>query len=79
MVRKSDEWRRWCDRAGVPQVTLHAARTGSVTYLITLGVPLLDVAKWDGHDLPTMLKHYDRSPVSATVGDALSRILTAEG
>ena len=75
----SDQWRRWCRKADVPVVTLHAARHGSVTYMIAAGVPLLDVSKWHGHDLPTMLRTYDHAPVAATVGDTLSALLTAEG
>lgn len=65
-------------KADVPVVTLHAARHGSVTYMIAAGVPLLVVSKWHGHDLPTMLRTYDHAPVAATVGDTLSALLTSE-
>ena len=45
----SEEWLLVCDRAGVPRVTLHSARHGSVTRMRDAGVPLHLVAAFHGH------------------------------
>ena len=56
--RWSDLWRRHCRAAGVPDVTLHAARHSSVTAMRDLRVPDHIVAAWHGHDEYVMRRTY---------------------
>ena len=70
-----DEWRRLCVAAGPASITLHAARTTSVTRLIRdAGLPVEDVALWHGHDPAVALRHYHRDEETrlAAAGAALA-------
>jgi integrase len=59
LERWTDPWRAHCRAAGVPMITLHAARHSSVTAMRRAGVPDRDVAAWHGHDETTMRAIYD--------------------
>lgn len=72
----SDEWRRLCERAGVPVVTLHAARHTSVTLMRDLGVPDHLVAEWHGHDEVIMRRTYSHASESG-LKDAGERLFGA--
>lgn len=74
----SDEWRRLCQRAEVPVVTLHAARHTSVTLMRDLGIPDHLVAEWHGHDEVVMRRTYSHASESG-LEDAGDRLFAATG
>lgn len=74
----SDEWQRLCKRAGVPAVTLHAARHTSVTLMRDLGIPDHLVAEWHGHDEVVMRRTYSHASESG-LEDAGARLFGATG
>lgn len=74
----SDEWRRLCARAGIPVVTLHAARHTSVTLMRDLGIPDHLVAEWHGHDEVIMRRTYSHASESG-LKDAGDRLFEATG
>jgi integrase len=71
-------WQRLCRDAGVPPVTLYAARHSSVTAMRNAGVPDHQVAEWHGHDEPTMRRVYSHADPDglAAAGEALSKVLS---
>jgi len=75
--RWSDEWREHCEAAGVPVVTLHAARHSSVTAMRDAGVPDRHVAAWHGHDEAVMRRTYSHAHRErlAEAGEALTAVL----
>ena len=74
-------WRRHCEAAGVPPVSLHAARHTSVTVLRDLGVPDHLVAAWHGHDEVVMRRTYSHAhtdeltQVGAALAEAMAQVL----
>jgi integrase len=74
--RWSDMWTRLCKAAGVPPVTLHAARHSSVTAMRAAGVPDDVVARWHGHDENVMRRTYSHPDAIrlASAGQALSDV-----
>lgn len=74
----SDEWRRLCQPAGIPVVTLHEARHTSVTLMRELGVPDQLVAEWHGHDEVVMRRTYSHASESG-LKDAGDRLFDAIG
>jgi integrase len=75
----SGRWTVLCRDAGVPPVTLHAARHSSVTAMRAAGVPDHIVAKWHGHDEVVMRRTYSHANQDslAAAGRALSDALAA--
>ena len=65
--------------AGIPEVTLHAARHSSVTAMRDAGVPDHVVAAWHGHDENIMPKAYSHAQPSglSEAGAILERIFGA--
>ncbi|MEO6701317.1 MAG: site-specific integrase [Jatrophihabitantaceae bacterium] len=74
--RWSDLWRAHCRAAGVPELTLHAARHSSVTAMRDAGVPDHVVAAWHGHDEYIMRKVYSHAQADrlAAAGNALEQL-----
>jgi integrase len=74
--RWSDLWREHCLAAGIPEVTLHAARHSSVTAMRDAGVPGHIVAAWHGHDEYIMRKVYSHAQADrlAAAGQALEQL-----
>jgi integrase len=72
--RWSDLWREHCVAAGVPSVTLHAARHSSVTAMRNAGVPDHVVAAHHGHDEYVMRSVYSHGQDDqlAAAAEALS-------
>jgi len=72
--RWTDLWRERCKAAGLPAVTLHAARHTSVTAMRDAGVPDHIVAAWHGHDEVVMRRTYSfpHRDKMAAAGEALS-------
>ncbi|WLP89949.1 tyrosine-type recombinase/integrase [Gordonia sp. NB41Y] len=64
----SAEFRRMVKVAGLPRIRLHDVRHTSVSLMMARGVPVLDVAKWHGHDPAMTLRVYGHVD-----GDALAR------
>lgn len=70
-------WRRHCQAAGIPAVSLHAARHTSVTVLRDAGIPDHLVAAWHGHDEVVMRRTYSHAhadelaQVAAALADAM--------
>ncbi|GAC47484.1 putative recombinase [Gordonia aichiensis NBRC 108223] len=64
----SAEFRRLVKVAGLPRIRLHDVRHTSVSLMMARGVPVLDVAKWHGHDPAMTLRVYGHVD-----GDALAR------
>jgi integrase len=75
--RLSDMWSEHCVAAGVPGVTLHAARHSSVTAMREAGVADYIVAAWHGHDEVVMKRTYTTAhpEAMANAGKALSETL----
>jgi integrase len=75
--RWSDEWRQLCRAAGVPPVSLHAARHSSVTAMRDRGVADHLVAAWHGHDEVVMRRTYSHADADglAAAGRALADVL----
>lgn len=60
------QWKRVCERAGVPAVPPHGARASTATRLQELGVPAFIVADVLGHaDIAVTLSRYTRSNLEA--------------
>jgi integrase len=78
--RWTDLWREHCKAAGVPAVTLHAARHSSVTAMRDAGVADHVVAAWHGHDEYIMRKVYSHAQAEglAAAGTALERVLSGD-
>lgn len=76
--RWSDLWREHCTAAGVPALTLHAARHSSVTAMRNAGVPDHIVAAHHGHDeyvMRAVYSHPDDVGL-ASAAQALSDAMT---
>ena len=77
--RWSDLWREHCTAAGVPAVTLHAARHSSVTAMRNAGVPDHIVAAHHGHDEYVMRAVYSHpddvglANAARALSDAMNR------
>jgi hypothetical protein len=76
--RWSEMWQAHCAGAGVPAVTLHAARHSSVRAMRDAGVPDHIVAAWHGHDEYIMRKVYSHAQFDglAAAGNALAAVLS---
>ena len=64
----SDAWSDLCEAAGVPRVTLHGARHGSVTRMRNAGVPGHLVAAFHGHTEAVMALTYSHVEVQKIRG-----------
>ncbi|WP_231111570.1 tyrosine-type recombinase/integrase, partial [Mycobacterium avium] len=62
-----------CAAAGVPVIRLHDVRHTAATMLLDMGLPVLTVAKWLGHDPAITLRVYGHvyDDALASAGDAL--------
>lgn len=50
------------ERAGLPRVTFHSLRRTAISWLLSLGIPVTDVAKYVGHADPAVtLRYYAES------------------
>jgi integrase len=79
-MRWSDLWLGLCEAAGVPPVTLHAARHSSVTAMLDAGVPPRLVAAWHGNDPIIMARTYDHPDQDGLrpAGAALAGVLNGD-
>jgi integrase len=68
--RWTDMWREHCVAAGVPVVTLHAARHSSVTAMRDAGVPDHICAPWHGHSEGVMRATYSHAYADEMEGAA---------
>ena len=56
--RDSAEFQRLAKAAGLPKIRLHDVRHTSVSLMMSRAIPVLDVAKWHGHDPAMTLRVY---------------------
>lgn len=54
----SDQWLRTLAALGIERLTLHSARHGSVSRMLSQGIPVHMVAAWHGHDASLTLSVY---------------------
>jgi integrase len=71
-------WRKACNRTGVREIKLHAARHTCATLMHLSGVPTVVIAAWIGHSDPSLtMRLYAHSQADAlkAAGDTLNRVV----
>jgi integrase len=79
--RWSRLWQQHCKAAGIPVVTLHAARHSSVSIMRANGVPDYLVAAWHGHDETVMRAVYSHADAVglAAAGNTFAQVISDPG